>query len=376
MTDIYDGVFVCTGQFGYPHMPSFPGQEKFKGRILHSKQLRTFECFKNERVVVVGIGCSGVDAATETSNVAEQVYLSSRNGAWIFPRLGPFYGLPFDIKDEIQPLFIRVKPPNHVWAQDPVLTDILPSRILSGHIIVKNNIKTFTESGVIFEGETKIIEADTVIMATGYNWKFPFLEEGVLTKDGDCLNLLYKCVYPAQLPHPTLAILGFMLPLGPGFPLGESQCRWATLLMSDKVKLPSSKEMLADVQKRYEINIKRYKKSDRLTTRVDYIEYMDDLTSQFGAKPNLLKIFFTDQKLFWALWLGPSLPYQYRLQGPHKWEGAREAILTYKERMEAPLRKTGHRKTKRKFQGFPLKLLLAFIVFWFWISVLFVVDEM
>lgn len=261
-----------------------------------------------------------------------------------------------------------LKPPNHVWAQDPVLTDTLPSRILSGHVKVRNNIKTFTPKGVIFEGETKVTEVDTVIMATGYDWKFPFLQDGIITKDGDCLNL-YKCMYPAQLPHPTLVLLGFMLPLGPGFPLGESQCRWAALLVNRKTPFPSPKEMMADVQKTYRINSKRYKKSDRLTTRVDYIDYMDDITSRFGAKPDLVKMFFTDQKLFWALWLGPSLPYQYRLQGPHKWSGARDAILTYKQRVEAPLRREGYTKTKRKFQGFPLKIVLAFIVFWFWLSI-------
>ncbi|GBM00400.1 Dimethylaniline monooxygenase [N-oxide-forming] 2 [Araneus ventricosus] len=402
MTDTYDGVFICTGQFGYPNMPNFEGQDKFKGRILHSKQLRTFESFKNERVVVIGVGCSGVDAATETSNFAEQVYLSSRNGAWIFPRLGP-YGLPFDMcylrrwsdfmyrtlplswtswmfqrnleRMKFNHSLYSLKPPSHLWSQDPVLTDILPTRILSGHVIVKNDIKAFTESGVIFEGESKVTEVDTVIMATGYQWKFPFLEEGVITKDGDCLNL-YKCMYPTQLPHATLAVLGFLLPLGPGFPLGESQCRWASLLVNGKVKLPSSKDMLADVQKKYEINLKRYKRSDRLTTRVDYIEYMDDITSQFGAKPNLFNIFFTDPKLFWALWLGPSLPYQYRLQGPHKWDGAREAILTYKERMEYPLRRQGYRKTKRKFLRFPVKIFIAFIVFWFWIFVLADVENL
>ncbi|KAG8192480.1 hypothetical protein JTE90_018007 [Oedothorax gibbosus] len=398
-THTFDGVFVCTGQFGYPNVPRFPGQEHYKGRILHTKELRTFEEFKGQRVVVVGVGCSGVDAATETSNCAKQVYLSSRRGAWIFPRLGP-YGLPFDMcylrrwSDAMYRLLpwswsswlfqrdlerlkfnhslFGLKPPNHAFGQDPVLSDALPSKILCGQIQVKNNIKSFTKSGVIFEGETGVTEADTVIMATGYNWRFPFLEEGILTKDGDCLNL-YKCMYPAQLPYPTLAFIGFFLPLGPGFPLGESQCRWAALLVNGKCRLPSTTEMMSDVRKTYEKNLGRYKKSDRLTTRVDFVEYMDDITSRFGAKPNLLKIFFTDQKLFWALWLGPSLPYQYRLQGPHKWAGAREAILTYKERVEAPLRKAGFRKTKRKFQGFPVKLVIAFVVFWFWLTV-FAVD--
>ncbi|XP_042910624.1 flavin-containing monooxygenase 5 [Parasteatoda tepidariorum] len=393
-TDVFDGVFVCTGQFAYPNMPIFPGQEKFKGRILHSKQLRTFESFKNEKVVVVGLGCSAVDAATEISNLAEQVYLSTRTGAWVLPRSGP-YGLPTDLcclrrwsnyllqslpltwsSRYIENFFERlsfnhslygIKPSHHLMSQDPVVSDILPIKILSGHVIVKDDIKCFTECGVIFEGERNITEVDTVIMATGYQWKFPFLSDGILTKDGDCLNI-YKCVYPAQLPHPTLAIIGFILPLGPGFPMGESQCRWAALLINKKVEFPPTEKMLAEVRKTYEMNIKRYKKSDRLTTRVDYIDYLDDIAFQFGAKPNLVKIFFTDQKLFWALWLGPSLPYQYRLQGPHKWSGARNAILTYKERVKYPLRSGRNKKAGSKLGGLSLKVVIAIVVLWFWIS--------
>lgn len=72
-SDTYDGVFVCVGQFAYPNIPQFPGQEKFKGRIIHTKYLKTYNIFQNEKVVVLGIGCSGVDAATESSNFAEQV---------------------------------------------------------------------------------------------------------------------------------------------------------------------------------------------------------------------------------------------------------------------------------------------------------------
>ncbi|GFR03228.1 dimethylaniline monooxygenase 2 [Trichonephila clavata] len=175
-------------------------------------------------------------------------------------------------------------------------------------------------------------------MSTGYTWKFPFLEEGIIEKENDKINL-YKCMFPPQLPHATLIIIGFVLPFGPGFPLGELQCRWAVQVLAGKCKLPPKEKMYQEIKKRYKINSKRYTPSEKMSARVDYISYCDDIASQFGAKPDLLKLFFTDIKLFNHIMFGPSLSYQYRLQGPHSWEGAREAIMTSKDRMLWPLTK-------------------------------------
>ena len=48
----------------------------------------------------------------------------------------------------------------------------------------------------------------------------------------------------------------------------------------------------------------------------------------------------TDPMLAWACFFGPLLPYQYRLEGPGKWAGARDAILTVWERI-LPINKNG-----------------------------------
>ena len=45
----------------------------------------------------------------------------------------------------------------------------------------------------------------------------------------------------------------------------------------------------------------------------------------------------TDPTLALKCWFGPCTPYQYRLVGPGKWSGAREAILTQWTRMRYPL---------------------------------------
>lgn len=63
---------------------------------------------------------------------------------------------------------------------------------------------------------------------------------------------------------------------------------------------------------------------------------MDELGGQIGARPHLLKYFFTDNELFRVL-LGPAVSYQYRLEGPHRWPGARQAIIDSHHRVLYPL---------------------------------------
>ncbi|GFT69459.1 flavin-containing monooxygenase [Trichonephila clavipes] len=48
----------------------------------------------------------------------------------------------------------------------------------------------------IFEGDSEVTEVDSVIMATGYTWKFRFLEEGIVEQENGRINL-----YRLQGPH-------------------------------------------------------------------------------------------------------------------------------------------------------------------------------
>ncbi|XP_065529066.1 flavin-containing monooxygenase 5-like [Lathamus discolor] len=81
----------------------------------------------------------------------------------------------------------------------------------------------------------------------------------------------------------------------------------------------------------------RYMKSRQYAIQVDYIPYMDELACQVGVKPNVPTLFLTDPKLALEVAFGPCTPYQYRLRGPGKWAGAREAILTQRQRITKPL---------------------------------------
>ena len=99
-------------------------------------------------------------------------------------------------------------------------------------------------------------------------------------------------------------------------------------------KLPDLKKMMSDILKKRKEMRERYYDAERHIIQVDWINFMDELTQQFGAKPNLFKFALTDPLLWWNLYFNPCAPYQYRLVGPHLWRGARQAILSLNERIE------------------------------------------
>lgn len=398
VSEVFDGVMICIGHHVYPNVPTFQDQDRFQGKIMHTHSLKNVEGFNDKKVAVVGAGNSAMDAAVELSSVAKQVYLSSRRGAWVIPRVGP-RGHPFDAffvrrivhlmqvylpynlicyfsekqaNERFNHATYNLKPKHRIWSQHPTVSDSLPIKLLSGTVVTRGNIENFTEKGVIFDGEEKETEVDAVILATGYRIKFPFLSDEIVPVVNNRVKL-YKFMYPPQLPHSTLAILGLVQPSGPGFPVGEMQCRWSVQVMSGKVSLPSKEEMYADIEAKDSQNRKKFVDSPRHTLQVDFIGYQDELAELIGAKPNLLKLAFTDPKLFWAVFTGPSLAYQYRLQGPNAWAGAREAILTYRERVRAPLRRPGQKpveKNKPLIGGLTIKFMFLLpLIWWFLLTV-------
>lgn len=403
VSDVFDCVAVCIGHHVYPNIPTFPGQKDFTGKIMHSHSLKTAKGFEDMRIIVVGVGNSGMDAAVELSSVAKQVYLSSRRGTWVLPKIGPgglpldatflrrpsylmLKYLPYNLVCTISEMFINssldhslynLKPKHRIWSQHPTASDILPIKLLSGVVVTRGNIKTFTKNGVIFENEEEETPVDAAILCTGYKVKFDFLSEDILSVKDNRVQL-YKYIFPPDLPHPTLAILGLIQPNGPGIPVGEMQARWASAVMRGKISLPSKEKMYADIKKKDDYNRKRFTNSSRHTFQVEFIGYQDELAEEIGVKPNLLKLAITDPKLFLRVFFGPSLSYQYRLQGPHSWEGARNAILTYNERVRAPLLRPGQKLVKKEKGLFNLStivkifFLLPLILFFFLTTVSFV----
>ncbi|XP_004706911.1 flavin-containing monooxygenase 5-like [Echinops telfairi] len=360
---VFDGVMVCTGLYTNPVLPlqTFPGIKKFKGQYMHSWEYKSPEKFQGKRIVVVGIGNSGADLAVELSHVAAQVFLSTRRGAWIWNRVWD-YGMPMDTSlfTRFNSLFNKFCPAflinrwtenklnarfnHHIYGLQPqhrflshqaTISDDLPNRIISGRVLMKPNVKEFTETSAIFEDDTEE-DIDVIIFATGYTFSFPFLERNSTILDSH--SSMFKYVFPPHLEKPTLAFIGILQPVGATIPTSELQSRWAARVFKGLNKLPSVSDMVADITKKRKKNEKQFLTNPRDTRRVQYVDYMDEIASEIGVKPNLLSLFLSDPKLAMEVFFGPCTPYQYRLRGPGKWAGARGAILTQRERIIKPMR--------------------------------------
>ncbi|XP_078497711.1 flavin-containing monooxygenase 5-like [Lissotriton helveticus] len=362
---IFDAILVCSGHHTFPQMPldSFPGIEKFKGQYFHSRDYKHPEPFEGKRIIIIGIGNSGGDLSVEISRTASQVFLSTRRGSWIMKRIVE-NGYPLDVAfaTRFNSMLSGLLPPsisnsmteaalnksfNHsnygllpqhrFYSQHPTANDELPNRIMSGHVIVKTNVKMFTETAAIFEDGTVEEDIDVVIFATGYSFSFPFFEDSVLKVHNNKISL-YKKVFPPHMKKPTVAVIGLIQPLGSITTAAELQARWAVRVFKGLNKLPSIDKMEADIARRKEAYEKRYVSSQRHTIQVDYVDYMDDVAKEFGVKPNLLCLFLKDPRLAVEVFFGPCTAYQYRLTGPGKWKGARKAILTQWDRIIKPTR--------------------------------------
>ncbi|XP_037681293.1 dimethylaniline monooxygenase [N-oxide-forming] 2 isoform X1 [Choloepus didactylus] len=381
---VFDAVMVCSGHHILPHIPlkSFPGIERFKGQYFHSRQYKHPEGFERKRILVIGIGNSATDIAVELSKKAAQVFISTRQGSWVMSRISDD-GYPWDMvfhtrfASMLQNILPRMvlkwmmeqqrnrwfnhenyglEPQNKYLMKEPILNDDLPSRLLYGAIKVKSRVTELTETSAIFEDGTVEEDIDVIVFATGYIFSFPFLEDS-LVKVEDNMVSLYKYMFPPHLEKPTLACIGLIQPLGSIFPTVELQARWATRVFKGLCTLPSESTMMVDIIKRKEKRIDLFGGSLSQILQTNYIDYLDELALEIGVKPDLFSLFLKDPKLAVKLYFGPCNSYQYRLVGPGRWEGARNAIFTQKQRILKPLKT----RALKASSNFPVSFLLKIL---------------
>jgi len=78
-------VVVATGIVANPRIPRFAGQERFTGRILHSVEYKRPDPYADRRVLVVGVGNSGAEIASEIARAGGEVTIAVRSGANVVP---------------------------------------------------------------------------------------------------------------------------------------------------------------------------------------------------------------------------------------------------------------------------------------------------
>ena len=83
---ISKNVVIATGNTRVPHVPSWPGQDDYRGDRMHSSTYENGDPWKGKRVLVVGFGNSACEIAIDLHERGAKPTLAVRGGVNIIPR--------------------------------------------------------------------------------------------------------------------------------------------------------------------------------------------------------------------------------------------------------------------------------------------------
>ncbi len=185
---------IAAGYNREPFLPTWPGQDLFKGTLMHSSEYKNGISLKEQKVLVVGFGNSGGEIAIDLCEHGAQVGLAVRSGVNVIPRelfripilsIGIVQSkLPPPLADAINAPILRAVigdltkyglrklpygPITQIKFHSRIpLIDVGTVKLIkNGQVTVYDGVKEFTEEEVIFS-DGKQAQFDAVILATGY----------------------------------------------------------------------------------------------------------------------------------------------------------------------------------------------------------------
>ncbi|CAN6203297.1 unnamed protein product [Urochloa humidicola] len=218
--EVFDAVVVANGHYSQPRLPKIQGIEEWSRRQLHSHSYRVPDPYRDEVVVIVGCGDSGLDIALDLAGVAKEVHLSAKSA-------------------------------DAAAAATPAAA---VSRMLANHAGMRLHpqVDRLCKDGRVVFADASCIVADTIIYCTGYRYSFPFLDTaGAVAVDagGGRAGPLFEHTFPPALA-PSLSFVGVPTRVfAPWF--FEAQARWVALVLSGRAALPPEAEMMRAVEEDY-----------------------------------------------------------------------------------------------------------------------------
>lgn len=201
-TEVFDYVMVASGHYSTPFVPTYPGVEKFPGRVMHSHDFRDACEFEGKRLLVVGSSYSAEDLALQTVKYGAKHVICT----------------------------YRTKPMGFKW----------PSTIEERPIFTHVDGKTVHFS----DGTTA--EIDAIMFCTGYLHYYPFLEDKIRLRSKNVL-------FPPNLYKGTIFTPGGnnkMLYVGVQdqyytYTMFDVQALWALKYVLGDIKIPDKETMIS-----------------------------------------------------------------------------------------------------------------------------------
>jgi dimethylaniline monooxygenase (N-oxide forming) len=337
---LFDFLIVSSGLYENPNMLNLSSTEYVK--VIHANDYKSPSEFKNKRVMVVGMGPSAVEIASEVSKCASKVFSVFRKPAWVNKKwkYSDQYNkyLPYDIgsfnikniemvnqiKDEKQMNKIRNFMSSQSSEQNEISKDLYidpeseqpPFQAISDHYInhikkgliipLRAEIKSISEDKVTLSTGRQE-EIDVVILCTGYFANLSFLGQKVLqTIDYKQDNILSPFILNFHVCHPNLKNIAFVgLSKGQLVTFVEMQALLAIkhFQTPNKIKVNTIEKF-------------RQKREDKIF-RSQYLHnpfsYLYQISKELEMYPNLELIKEHDSELHDYILNGPLLPQHFCL---------------------------------------------------------------
>jgi dimethylaniline monooxygenase (N-oxide forming) len=288
----FDAVVIATGHQGIPLEPG--NLDDFTGEYLHAKAYRDPEPFGHKRVLVIGIGNSGLDIAADLAPNAKHVYVSVRSPVLIMPRM--MWGVPTGrtVAKIAKPyipwwiqrrLFIALCRVFHGRMEDwglrtpttrthPASSGTFMAHVAYRRITCLPAIRSVTGKLVTFDNGLEV-EVDTIIAATGYDVHLPILSPSVSPVKGKRVEVFNRVVHP---DWPGLYFMGFFnVSGGANISMMDDQSEWMAGIISGQYGLPSEREMLQAIETEKEELARRFPGSARYELELEPRRYRKQL---------------------------------------------------------------------------------------------------
>lgn len=341
----FEFVVVCIGKYGdIPKMPAFPrnkGPEIFQGQVLHSLDYSKLDqegvtnLLKGKRVAVVGYKKSAIDVAAECAEAnqgpeGQPCTMVIRTLHWTVPHYW-VWGLPFSwfystrfsqffherpdqgmlrslfchllspIRQAVSkfiesylawklPLRKYGLKPDHPFEEDyascqmAILPDNFFSEADKGNIMFKRASKWwFWNGGIQFEDDTKL-EADVVVLATGFDGKkklkdiLPEPFRSVIESPSGVMPLYRSTIHPLI---PNMAFVGYVESVA-NLHTAELRSKWLARLVDDSFKLPSVEKMIEKTNNETEVMKKTTRFYKRGCISTYSINHSDEICEEMG----------------------------------------------------------------------------------------------
>jgi dimethylaniline monooxygenase (N-oxide forming) len=337
-----DHVAVCSGLNQKPRNFDCPGIDEFDGEILHACDYKDPDRFRDKKVLVVGLGESGADIATELAYNAAQTSLSLNHGVFVVPRKNPLnarandydtnrtrYATSLAVRNwfmsfkrrvcflkgdhtEVSAFRAQLLAASGVgpMSQKSVKQDEFVRAAMAGRLQLRTKVARLEKNGAVFEDGSRLA-VDCVVFAHGYQPTFPFL-------DPDAGDLhpgnLYLNMFSPKFRE-GLVFCGFARPaIGSIPPTAELQARYFSLLAAGKRRLSSGDEMRREITRECQINSECFPALAQPNVVVNWIPYMDTVAGLIGCRPDPRRL-LRRPRLLWKVATGPATGAMYRLHG-------------------------------------------------------------